>query len=207
MDHVKTQFPCGRHFGYVAVAFLLSSILSPVVRAADIPARTVSLAWNANPEDNVAGYKVRFGTASGLYPQVIDVTSQASVILPQMFLGNTYYMTVSAYNTAGQEGPASAEFTVTPVLPQPAESTSFAIGGPGQGELQWKYPQSSAAPAESFAIYASEDLATWSVAGNIPVSGATRTDDQWRYFSFPMVANKPRMFFRVGAVNPFGESQ
>ncbi len=203
--HLKTQFTCGRHFKKLAVALLSSLFLPMALHAADVPARSVSLAWNPNPESNVAGYKVRFGTARGVYSQVIDAGRETSAALPQMILGSTYYMAVSAYNMAGEEGPASAEFVVTPALPQPVESTTFSLTGGSQGELRWSYPSSSAASAEGFAIYSSENLSDWSVAGTaLPAAGAAGGSTYT--FPIPLIPGKSRMFFRVNAINPFGES-
>ena len=62
--------------------------------------------------------------------------------------------------------------------------------------------------AEKFTVYASEDLQTWIPAGSVSASEPARSDEQWLYFEFPYVAaDQPRMFFRVGASNPFGEVQ
>jgi hypothetical protein len=68
--------------------------------------------WNANSDSDLAGYKVYVGTSSGLYmypgsPFVIgNVTSYAMTNLP---VGQTYFFALSAYDSAGNESPLSAE--------------------------------------------------------------------------------------------------
>ena len=137
----------------------------------------------------------------------LDVPGTTKVLLPPVNLGTTYYLAVSAYNSAGEEGPRSAELVVTAAVPEPAASTSMSFSAPGQGQLQWRYPKSNGATAESFTVYASEDLVTWSPAGTVSAASPSSSDDEWLYFSFPYEAGKPRMFFRVGASNAFGEVQ
>ena len=78
---------------------------------------TVRLAWDANPEADLAGYKVFKGLASRTYgtpPVTIGkVTTYTFTGLPS----GTYYFAVTAYNTAGQESEYSNEVsTPVPVL-------------------------------------------------------------------------------------------
>ena len=207
----EAKTPTVRRRLALVLAFVSSFVLPAVVHAAGEPAPTVSLAWNPNPEPDVAGYKVHFGSQSGVYSTVIDVRGATSATLPQMLMGSTYYLAVSAYNTAGQEGPRSSEFSVTAAVPSsPALGTNFTMGGtagPGQGNLQWKYPKTAAGTADGFKVYASEDLQTWTEAALIDPDNASSSDSQWLYFDYPYQATKPRMFFRVAASNAFGQAE
>lgn len=175
-------------------------------RAADIPAPPVSLAWSANPESDIAGYKIHFGTESGTYPTVYDVGAVTRAALPPMILGKTYYLALRAYNRESIEGPLSAELTVTASPPGPVAGTGFATAASGEGALRWKYPRTATIPAERFKIQSSEDLVQWSAAGTSTAANAIRSDSEWLYFEVPFATDKPRQFFRVAAVNPFGES-
>lgn len=73
---------------------------------------SLTLTWTANGEPDLAGYKIYVGTASGTYnfsgsPFVIGkVTSYTVANLPN---GQTYFIAMSAYDSAGNESPLSAE--------------------------------------------------------------------------------------------------
>ena len=175
--------------------------------AAVIPSASVFLQWNANPEPDVVGYKVYFGTEPQNYSAVIDVVGATNTELPAVSLGSTYYLAVSAYNAAGQESPRSAELTVTAEVPVGVAGTSMGFSSPGQGQIQWRYPKSGAPAADKFTVYASEDLKTWTPAGSVSSASSSASDANWNYFNFPYAADKPRMFFKVGSSNAFGEFQ
>ena len=76
----------------------------------------VTLSWTANGELDLAGYKIYVGTASGTYnfpgsPFVTGkVTSYTVSNLPK---GQTYSFAMSAYDSAGNESPLSAEVSKT----------------------------------------------------------------------------------------------
>jgi hypothetical protein len=92
-----------------------------------------TLAWNANPETDIAGYKVSLGTSSGIYQTVQTVVSGNSAILTGLSPETTYYCSVQAYNTSGLTSVMSVEITFI-TLPEestPAEifATWAAVGG------------------------------------------------------------------------------
>jgi len=72
---------------------------------------SATLTWNPNTESDLAGYKVYRATASGAYGVPVatlsgNVTSYVSAGLQ---VGTTYYFVVTAYDSAGNESPRSAE--------------------------------------------------------------------------------------------------
>lgn len=203
---LKTLLPRVPHRPALALAFAFMVTLPVATRAADIPAPPVLLAWSQNPESDIAGYKIHFGTESGTYPTVHDVGAVTQAALPPMILGKTYYVAVRAYNKESIESPLSAELVITAFPPGPVASTGFATAASGEGALQWKYPRTATIPADRFTIQSSEDLVFWSPAGGISTADAIRSDGQWLYFEVPFATDKPRQFFRVAAVNPFGTS-
>src|ERR1700732_1446360 len=85
--------------------------------------------WSANPETDIAGYILSYGTQPGVHPTSIDV---GNVTTWQLTLtpGQGYYFVVQAYNTSGGTSAPSAEvFTSVPAnspptLTQPANQTS-----------------------------------------------------------------------------------
>ena len=68
-----------------------------------------NLAWDANTETDLAGYKIYYGTASGQYASVVDVGNQTTYTLAGLQVGRTYYISATAYNTSGLESSHSNE--------------------------------------------------------------------------------------------------
>jgi hypothetical protein len=92
-------------------------------------AATVTLGWDANSETDLAGYRVRYGTASGAYSTTIDVGNQttATISVPDGFV---YYFVVQAYNTTGQtSGDSNEVFTWVGVCPYSVSPTSASYSG------------------------------------------------------------------------------
>ena len=96
--------------------------------AAGVRAATAS--WSPNIETDLAGYKLSYGTQSGVHTVVIDV---GKVTTYQFYppAGRRYYVVVQAYNTAGQLSAKSPEAIVdvpfpnlAPLLAQPANQTT-----------------------------------------------------------------------------------
>jgi len=70
---------------------------------------TATLTWNPDASSNLAGYKVYQGTASGVYSSSISVGNVTSYAVSNLAVGNTYYFTVTAYNSSGTESGFSNE--------------------------------------------------------------------------------------------------
>ena len=90
----------------------LFTILAILAIAGIAQAATVQVTWNPNTEPDLAGYKIYYGTASGVYGDPIDVgnvTGHVMEITPQH--GATYYFALTAYDTSGNESGYSAEAT------------------------------------------------------------------------------------------------
>ncbi|MGC3959636.1 MAG: Ig-like domain-containing protein [Verrucomicrobiota bacterium] len=85
-----------------------------------LQAQSVSLAWNASSSPGVAGYVVRYGTASGVYSVATNVGNQTSATVSGLQAGQTYYLAVTARDSAGVESLPSneASYQVPVVLPQ-----------------------------------------------------------------------------------------
>ena len=72
----------------------------------------MTLSWSANAENDLAGYKIYFGTSSGNYtspgsPTVIGKVS--TYTLTGLQRNTTYFFALSAYDNAGNESALSAE--------------------------------------------------------------------------------------------------
>jgi hypothetical protein len=99
--------------------------------ASSVDAATAT--WNRNPESSVVGYRLSYGTQSGVHPTSINV---GNVVSYQFFppSGQRYYVVVQAYTSTGALSPKSAEVILDltgsgsqnqpPVLTQPANQSS-----------------------------------------------------------------------------------
>ena len=70
---------------------------------------TATLAWNASTSTDVAGYKVYMGTASGVYGPSTSVGNVLTSQVTTLQSGTTYFFTVTAVDTSGNESTFSNE--------------------------------------------------------------------------------------------------
>lgn len=77
------------------------------------------LEWNPNPETNIAGYRVYYGTASRDYATTVDVGNIITFESPDLATGMVYYFAVTAYNTHNLESDYSDEVMIDLILPSP----------------------------------------------------------------------------------------
>jgi len=124
--------------------------LSSTARAA-----TVTLQWNRNPEPDVIGYIIKYGTSSGAYTTEINVGNQLSHTLNLTpSTPTTYYFVVQAYNSSGRS-PNSIQVSTN--IGGPASSQSvLTVDRPGNG---------SVLPSDLFLSGWSVDLASTSGTG------------------------------------------
>jgi hypothetical protein len=74
------------------------------------PASDVAtVAWDANKENDIAGYRVKYGFVAGLHGVIVDVGKVVSYTLGPFMPGQTLYVVVSAYDTRGNESKDSQE--------------------------------------------------------------------------------------------------
>ena len=91
----------------LVLAFMILPFLS-------LQAAVVDISWNANTEADLAGYKLYYGTTSGVYGLPVDVgkvTSYSVTVNPKVT--TTYYVTLTAYDMSGNESPKSDEASIT----------------------------------------------------------------------------------------------
>jgi hypothetical protein len=70
---------------------------------------SVTLAWNPSISMNVAGYKIYYGLASGVYNNTISAGSSTNVTVTGLVEGTTYYFAVTAVDALGVESQFSNE--------------------------------------------------------------------------------------------------
>lgn len=69
----------------------------------------LKVVWDPNSENDLAGYKVYYGSASQNYTNVIDAGTNNEYTINSLTAGATYYFAVTAYDTAGNESDFSVE--------------------------------------------------------------------------------------------------
>jgi hypothetical protein len=83
-------------------------------------AASVNLAWNRNPEPDIAGYRLKFGSSQGVYTDQVDVSNQTTGTASGLVEGVKYFFVVTAYNTAGLESLPSNEVAYNVPTPTPS---------------------------------------------------------------------------------------
>lgn len=69
----------------------------------------VLLEWHPNPEPDIGGYRVYWGTQTNVYDHVLDAGNRTDIVLSDLPIGPTYYCVLTAYNTLGLESGFSRE--------------------------------------------------------------------------------------------------
>ena len=105
--------------GLLLLLLAVLSLLVPAVHAAQ-----VTVAWDPNPEPEVAGYKIYYGTTSGSYTASIDAGSATSAVISGLQDGATYFFSAVAYDNSNNESGFSNEITYA--VPAAA---SASVGG------------------------------------------------------------------------------
>lgn len=95
---------------------LLMSFILVVLLSFSVFATGIEVTWNANTETDLAGYKVFYGTASGVYSDSVDVGKVLIYTITNVTQGKTYYVALKAYDTSGNLSGFSPEvFLYVPV--------------------------------------------------------------------------------------------
>ncbi|MFQ5641452.1 MAG: hypothetical protein ACE5IR_26040 [bacterium] len=100
---------------------ILSGIL--ILATSNVYAQTAKLSWNANTESDLAGYKLYYGSASGVYGDPVDIplsalSNTASPTFTQTLAldcgeNKTAFFALTAYDLAGNESGKSNEVSKT----------------------------------------------------------------------------------------------
>jgi hypothetical protein len=79
------------------------------------PTTFFKVTWDANKEEDLAGYKVHFGIRRDDYEHTVDVGNKTFFLVERkhfnLLLNTIYYFAVTAYDTAGNESKFSKQVT------------------------------------------------------------------------------------------------
>ena len=85
--------------------------------------------WNPIPESDIAGYKLSYGTQTGVYTTSVDVGNVTTWTLT-LTPGTRYFVVVQAYNTGGLYSPYSPEVVYdAPPAPTPTLTSLSPTSG------------------------------------------------------------------------------
>ena len=108
-------------------------------------AADVTLAWDSNQENDVAGYRLHYGTSSGNYTQNIDVGNITEHTLTGLQDGTTYYFAVTAYDLDNYESGYSQELSYTAGNQNSSPTTPAVPNSPSSGYVGTSYSFSTSA--------------------------------------------------------------
>lgn len=116
MKRIGTKRSFCRLLEYLAALTFALALGSPLQGA-----QSVTLAWDQNPENDIAGYILYYGVASGNYTNAINVGNTTTNTVSGLISAVTYFFVVTAYNTSSLESDPSTEISYT-VPPAQANS-------------------------------------------------------------------------------------
>jgi len=88
----------------LAVGIVFSMIIVIAALGAE-----ATVSWSANTENDLSGYRIYYGTSSGIYDNVVDVSNNISHTVTNLDSNTTYYFAVTAYDLSGNESEFSEE--------------------------------------------------------------------------------------------------
>jgi hypothetical protein len=101
-----------------------------LIGLANLNSNAMTLAWDANQEPDIAGYKLYYAAAQSSY-LVVDAGNKTTLTLNSLDPGKTYTFYVTAYNTAGLES-------------DPSKSITYSAPQPSSVVLDWQHANSPA---------------------------------------------------------------
>ena len=133
-------------------------MLALVAGAEAATAGTITLTWVANPDTNVVGYKIYYGTTSQVYTTNIVAGNVTTTTIGGLAAEATYYFAATSYDASGHESGYSIETTGTITnLPSAATVlTSVPAGVSGQ----FSFTVAGTAGAQ-YVVQATTDLVNW----------------------------------------------
>jgi hypothetical protein len=136
------------------------------------------------------GYRIYYGTTSGVYTTKIDVGTNTQFTVSGLVAGTTYYFTETSYNAALVESSFVPEIAwVTPgILTVTLRSTNAIDSINTTACIQFPV-----APTHSYLLQASSDLNSWSNLWLTPV----QTTNGWVQYTEPCTNTLSARFYRL----------
>jgi len=162
-----SQFPLIAFFSFIILASII--IFSSVAAYS----AQVTLAWDPNAEQNLAGYKLYYGFESGNYTYSIDAGNQLSYSISDLEPNRLHYFAATAYDTNGNESDFSEEVTyLAPSGNMPPVANAGLDQTVAEGYTVTLSGLDSSDPDDGIASY------LWEQTGGPAVSISSPTDTQ-----------------------------
>lgn len=174
--------------------FAALSLSIPLAASPALVSGSVTIAWDPNPEPDVIGYRVHYGSESGAYTEVIDVGPCTAFEITGLIEAQGYFCSVTAYNTYGMDSDFAEELVIynVPGLDPPIVEQEFRINRMTLGTDQMVTFEVSGMIGNIVEVWASHDLADWTLIDTlIDVSGPITVED-------PAAKGQPQRFYRLG---------
>lgn len=184
-------------FGKAVTAVFCAALLAGAVIVPPAAAQNgeVTLAWDANTEPDLAGYRLHRGQQSGSYDSSEDVGNVTTYPLTGLDDGATYYFAVTALDGNNNESGYSNEVSTTFA---PAAPGAVAAGDgtfPDRVRVTWQ----DVSGETGYTVHRADTLnGTYTQVGTA-VAGATSFDDS-------LSCGGTVYYYRVGAANSGGSS-
>ncbi len=152
----------------------------------------IYLSWSENhPAENVDHYNVYFGTSSGSYDSLHQISGPADTLF-NLQTNTTYYIVVAAVNTDGFESISNREVSIAPrVVPLPPAGLVADPFGTYKIKLDWVASQ--VADLDYYNVYRSEesgfgyDLLSGAVTDTTLVDSTVQGDVPYYYYTVTAV--------------------
>jgi hypothetical protein len=155
-------------------ATFCASILLLFATLAVAHARNVTLAWDPNTEPDLAGYRVYYGTESGVYSNTLDVGNATQVTISNLTTGIAYYFVVTAYNTLGIESLPSEQVSFfleeNPPPPPPSIPTISSLQRNLYGAVELTVHGNQ---GRTHHVWVSDNLRDWTILTTVLNTGGT----------------------------------
>jgi hypothetical protein len=143
------------------LSLVARSLAALVLFAQAAEAQSVKLAWEPNPESDVTGYTIVYGTTSRAYTSSVPVGNTTRWTVEGLTVGETYYFAIVAHTRRGVTSPLSSEL-----------STVVQKNTTSRSRLLWRNATTG-------------ELSTWVLEGNTllrseAIAAATVPTFEWR---------------------------
>jgi len=169
-----------------SILFLVLLFHSAMAFSATVPAgQSVTLAWDADSDPNVTGYKIYYGVASRTYTNQINAGNATGATISGLVAGVTYYFAATAYDSFGQESGYSSEI----IYSVPATLATMQIRSAPAGQFILTV---TGLIGHTYQILATQDFTAWTVIGTVTVGASGALD-----FTDTNAASFPQRFYRT----------